>query len=525
MRTKHTSRKSILFGKTVFYLLSLLIVTLLFTSCDLIEELFNGDENENPVASFTYTKNSDVAPDIVDFDATSSSDSDGSVSDFAWDFGDGETGAGDMASHYYATAGPFTVTLTVTDDLGATGSTTDTVTFAEGIQWRFEADSPVYYSSPAVAADGTIYFGTGIFMHTDAGSLYALNPDGTEMWKRELDLYPTLGLHQGDNGCSPTIGTDGTIYIQGATSALYAYDSQGTRLWKYEAYDNYPNWSDVGQRTPAIGLDGILYVSADALYALYPNGTRKWRFIADWGCRASPAIGPDGTIYVMGGQDNLFAVNPDGSNRWLFMLDFADQMSFASPAVDTDGTIYIAAEDHDTGFLYAVNPNGTKKWCYTVPGNYRVLRSSPAIAPDGTIYVGTKSGGPGTPAQMLAFYPDGTLKWAFDVPQVTQTADDIYSSPTVGADGMIYFGAETGSLYAVYPDGTLKWSVPLYGGNNWSSPALLNDGTLYIGSHQTTWEGVWLGHLFAIRTTSPGLAVSPWPKFRKNNRNTGRFGD
>jgi len=39
------------------------------------------------------------------------------------------------------------------------------------------------------------------------------------------------------------------------------------------------------------------------------------------------------------------------------------------------------------------------------------------------------------------------------------------------------------------------------------------------------WEGEWLGHLFAIKTSSLGLAVSPWPKFRKNNRNTGRFGD
>ncbi len=524
VRTKHTSRESTFFGKTVFYLLSLLIVTLLFTSCEFLEDLFGGG-NEDPVASFIYDKSSDVAPATVDFNATSSHDPDGNVVDYAWDFGDGETGTGDILSHDYTTTGPFTVTLTVTDDEGATGSATETIPFAEGIMWTFEADKPVYYSSPAVAADGTIYFGTGIFMHTDAGSLYALNPDGTEIWKRELDLYPTLGLHQGDNGCSPTIGTDGTIYIQGATSALYAYDSQGTRLWKYEAYDDYPNWSDVGQRTPAIGLDGILYVSADALYALYPDGTRKWRFVADWGCRASPAIGTDGTIYVMGGQDKLFAVHPDSTQRWMYSLDHSYEMSFASPAVDTDGTIYIAAEDGTLGFLYAVNPNGTKKWRYAVTGSGRVLRSSPAIAPDGTIYVGTKSGGLGTPAQMLALYPDGTLKWAFDVPQVTQTADDIYCSPTIGADGMIYFGAETGSLYAVYPDGTLKWSIPLQGGNNWSSPALLYNGTLYIGSHQTTWEGEWIGHLFAVKTNSLGLAVSPWPKFRKNNRNTGRFTD
>ena len=524
MKLKHTTKKSTFFCKTALCLLSLPIVVIQFTSCKFLEDLFGGG-NEDPVASFIYDKSSDVAPAVVDFDATSSSDPDGGIVNYEWDFGDGETGSGDIAGHYYATAGPFTVTLTVTDDMGATGSATGTVTFAEGIQWTFEADKPVYYSSPAVAFDGTIYFGTGIYINTDSGSLYALNPDGTLKWRQELDLYPNTVYPKGDNGYSPTIGSDGTVYIQGATSALYAFDPQGTRLWKFDSYDTYPFASEVGQRTPAIGLDGTLYVSADALYALYPDGTRKWRFPADWGCRASPAIGPDDTIYVMGGQDKLFAVNPDGSQKWMFSLDYSYEMSFASPTVDMDGTIYIAAEAHTNGFLYAVNPNGTKKWRYAVTGDGRVLRSSPAIGTDGTIYVGTKSGGTAAPGLLLAMHPDGTLKWAYDIGQIHPTADDIYCSPTVGADGTIYFGAETGYFYAINPDGTYKWSVPLQGGNNWSSPALLVDGTLYVGSHQTTWQGEWIGHLFAIKTSSLGLAVSPWPKFRKNNRNTGRFGD
>jgi outer membrane protein assembly factor BamB len=393
--------------------------------------------------------------------------------------------------------------------------------------WSFEADKPVYYSSPVVAADGTVYFGTGIYIHTDVGSLYALNPDGTLKWKRNLDLYPdpNQGYPRGDNGYSPAIGPDGTIYIQGATSALYAYDPQGNRLWKYVHFDNYPLGFEVGQRTPAIGADGTLYVSADALYAVWPVGTRKWRADTLWR-QTSPAIGPDGTIYVMSGQDDLVAVNPDGTQKWVFQLDNSYEMSFASPAVDSDGTIYLSAEGGDSGFLYAVTPTGQKKWRHAVVGIRRILRSSPAIGPDGTIYVGTKSGGQGTPGQLLAISPvDGTLLWAYDIPQIHQTADDVYCSPTIGADGTIYFGAETGSFYALNPDGTLKWSAPLQGGNNWSSPALLDDGTLYIGSHQTTWQGDWIGHLLAIKTDSPGLAASAWPKFRRNNRNTGRFGD
>ncbi|MCK5651743.1 MAG: PQQ-like beta-propeller repeat protein [Gemmatimonadetes bacterium] len=285
------------------------------------------------------------------------------------------------------------------------------------------------------------------------------------------------------------------------------------------AYDEYPSASSVGQRVPAIGDDGTLYVPADALYAINPDGTRKWRFPTSWGPQGMPVIGPDGTIYITGGQDNLWAVNPDGTQKWLFKLVVGSEMSFGSPAIDADGTIYVPAEDGDKGYLYAINPDGQQRWRYAVQGAGRALRSSPAIAPDGTIYVGTKFGDPA--AQMLALNPDGTIKWTLDVEPVVG-ADDIYCSPTIGADGTIYFGAETGFFYAVDAAGNLKWSIKLNGGNVWSSPALLDDGTLYFGNVGLSWEGEWYGYLFAVQTNSPGLAASPWPKFRRNNRNTGR---
>ena len=80
--------------------------------------------NQAPVAAFTSTPTALK----VAFDASTSSDPDGSVSSYAWSFGDGATDSGKAVSHTYAAAGTYSVKLTVTDDQGATGTVTHAVT-------------------------------------------------------------------------------------------------------------------------------------------------------------------------------------------------------------------------------------------------------------------------------------------------------------------------------------------------------------------------------------------------------------
>jgi PKD repeat protein len=78
--------------------------------------------NQAPTASFTATPLSGSQPLTVHFDASASSDPDGSIASFSWSFGDGQTGTGQKPDHVYATAGTFTVTLTVTDNGAASDS-------------------------------------------------------------------------------------------------------------------------------------------------------------------------------------------------------------------------------------------------------------------------------------------------------------------------------------------------------------------------------------------------------------------
>ena len=78
--------------------------------------------NQSPIAAFTRS-----CPALTcAFDGSTSQDPDGTIASYAWDFGDGSVGTGVTAAHAYATAGTYTVSLTVTDNASASGVTTQT---------------------------------------------------------------------------------------------------------------------------------------------------------------------------------------------------------------------------------------------------------------------------------------------------------------------------------------------------------------------------------------------------------------
>jgi len=82
-----------------------------------------GAVNVPPTATFT----SGCTTSGCTFDASTSADSDGTISSYGWTFGDGTTGSGQTPTHPYS-AGTYSVTLTVTDNGGATGRSTASVT-------------------------------------------------------------------------------------------------------------------------------------------------------------------------------------------------------------------------------------------------------------------------------------------------------------------------------------------------------------------------------------------------------------
>jgi PKD repeat protein len=85
-----------------------------------------------PIAAFSANPASGNAPLTVNFDGSGSSDPNGTIVSYAWDFGDGQSGSGGQTSHTYTGAGTFTATLTVTDNDGASGQSSQTITVTGG---------------------------------------------------------------------------------------------------------------------------------------------------------------------------------------------------------------------------------------------------------------------------------------------------------------------------------------------------------------------------------------------------------
>jgi YD repeat-containing protein len=96
----------------------------------------NAQGNQSPIAISGGPYSGVVAQNVA-FSATNSFDPDGSISGYSWNFGDGGTGSGVSPTHSYATPGNYSVSLTVTDNLGApaTANTTTTITTAGAEQY------------------------------------------------------------------------------------------------------------------------------------------------------------------------------------------------------------------------------------------------------------------------------------------------------------------------------------------------------------------------------------------------------
>ena len=168
--------------------------------------------------------------------------------------------------------------------------------------WNFDTGGEIL-SSPAIAADGTIYVGS------NSTIFFAVNPDGTEKWR----------VNSSGPWYSPSVSGSGRIYVGTGSpeNRLFAIRDDGTSrtvLW------SFPSGGAGGPVTtkPAVGTtgnsNGIVYFGSDdgALRAVNSSGTQLWRFDVPGlpgppnPIRSSPALSTGGNTVYFGTNNNRF---------------------------------------------------------------------------------------------------------------------------------------------------------------------------------------------------------------------------
>jgi len=288
--------------------------------------------------------------------------------------------------------------------------------------------------------------------HTCRSPYSTENNSGDEIWC-------VRGENDGEVECSAVIDNDEVIYFgtQGSDFSVYAMYPNGTRKWRFVAAGSI--WV-----SPALADNGDIYCTTwgalNYLQAIANNGTERWRFDQESSSSSSPAIGSDGTIYFGTDGHIIFAVNPDGTEKWRYITG---DIVMGSPAIGSDGTIYIGSLDH---YLYALRPNGTLCWRFATGSE---IKGSASIAPDGTIYL------PSFDGYFYALNPNGSMKWRASTGSSVAAA-----GVALVEDGTIYVGTEI--LRAYYPNGTLRWSEDVQGDIYGTIPAVSADGTIYVSA-------------------------------------------
>lgn len=509
--------------------LATLVVCLstVFTSCNDDEE----PTNMNPVSVFTPSLTAaNVGQEITFTDG--STDEDGEIVEWSWDFADGTSSTNQNPVKSFDSEGTFSVTLTVTDDAGATNSSSQDVVVMEGMvsvnfTTSVEVDSITNgdFLLARTFTDSIFFEGMEI-QFTDAsgvGNAATANfswdfGDGTT----SIEQNPTHTYTQG--GDSYTV----TLTITDETNASGSFSKTihipGTK-WTVDG-------SDYETMSPAIDNSGNVYVGTRAgLVQKFDGQTGSVLWSLDIGAgdgvRSSPALSNDeSTVYVGSNAENFVAINASsGTQIWSVEMD--GDVDKSGPAIDPDGNIYVGTE---SGVLYGFNPSGDILWTFN--GHDGDINSNPLYhdnkvitADDSVIYALNAADGslawsyvmnfPGTttrarfeggfaidqPGTMYATYQDfgfgelialntsnGSEVWRTELP-----ADARANSPLLSPDEtIVYLGTEDGLdqesvFYTAHntSDGSLIYAVSNVAdptGEYKVSGALGSTGTIYVSA-------------------------------------------
>ena len=413
-----------------------------------IELTITADGNVAPVAMASAAPLSGAAPLEVDFSAAGSSDSDGFVVMWEWDFGDSVfldfTSTMGETSFTYTAAGTYTAVLRVTDDNGATAVDSVEITVSDpppaewahtlggaGLDWFVGVD--VDAAGNVYALGNTNSFGAGDW---DA-YLASYAPDGSLRWQR---TYGSAAFDKPYDCCTDAVGN---TYITGLTlqpsneAFIAKFDSAGNLVWQTLFgdfnidsthgidFDSAGNLICCGYTYNAtVGESDVLLLKLSTAGALLDK--RTWGgsgLDVGWDILGTS----DGSVYFNGetrsfgvgiGQAQLTVkLDPAGNIVWQKVWDLPGTQTLGNLGVDSTGNVYVAGNSfppvgfESDAFVISYDPAGALRWqrIFGGPGGWDQFNGI-AVRNDGHVFCTGYAESFGTPKlTVFDFLGDGTL--------------------------------------------------------------------------------------------------------------------
>jgi len=244
--------------------------------------------------------------------------------------------------------------------------------------------------------------------------------------------------------------------------------------------------------------DGTIIVGAknSIVYAVKPDGTKKWQFQLDSSLTVSPVVSSSGTIFVHSAK-TVYALDANGQQIWSSSPAIATLFTMALD--DAGSTLYVA----DMNQVVAMTLSGGVKWIHT-----EGVGSELFVGPDGNIYFT----GQGFGYPVVALAPDGTKLWSVNtitggrVHAVDENSMVYTVSTAVGYDALVAVQNGVGKWYFKPDNNQGGWGldVPVIDG---AGHVIVTAGFKLIALDQTTGTKAWEAQMPVVGGTGSYAAI------------------
>jgi len=282
---------------------------------------------------------------------------------------------------------------------------------------------------------------------------------------------------------APPLVLNGSVYVGSSDACFYALDAASGELrWKTGTGDRIlggANWFEAadggGARIVVGSYDTRLYCFDAA------SGATLWTYATDNYVNGTPAI--LGERIVFGGCDAALHVVSAVTGQGLERIQLCEECHIAGSVALHDGRAYFG--HYGNAFVCVDLPRGEQVWIYTDPS--QAFFSSPSIGADRVVFGGRDK------RLHCARLDDGAPLWTFP------TGRKVDGSPVICGDKVV-FGSGDGRLYVLaLESGEQLWSHDL-GDSIFTSPAVA-DGVFLVGCND--------GKVYAFGAQSPPAANPP----------------